>query len=161
MSLTYSEARRTPSKMIEYLQDVVAQQDRIIGILKGALSTHGIEAFPIVERWGDVPLTPQEIALVGALYAVFPKAINRYELLELLPAQDRMDGKERTISTIGVAVHRVRAKLGKDAIESQRGRVGDGYRLGQRIYDLGKQSQAEVAEALHLQRATLGARKAA
>jgi hypothetical protein len=159
MSLPYIDAKNgRPSDMIAYLQNIVEQQERVIDILKGALATHGIEAFSVVEHWGDVRLTPQESALVGALYAVFPKAINRYQLLELLPGQDRV--KERTITTVGVVVHKVRAKLGKDAIESQRGRVGDGYRLGPRIYDLGKQSQVEVAQALHLHRASL-TRKAA
>jgi hypothetical protein len=105
MSLPYIDAKNgRPSDMIAYLQNIVEQQERVIDILKGALATHGIEAFPVVEHWGDVRLTPQESALVGALYAVFPKAINRYQLLELLPGQDRV--KERTITTVGVVVHK-------------------------------------------------------
>jgi hypothetical protein len=135
----YSKVLR-PSEIIALQKKVIEEQDGIIAILKGALAAAGGEAVPTYRPWMG-GLTPQEQALLGALYRHYPNPVGKYELLELIPGYDHV--QERQAQLVSVKVHHLRKKLGGDAIENVRGL---GYRLGQRQYEAMREEASERCE---------------
>jgi DNA-binding response OmpR family regulator len=125
----YSKSRK-PSEIIALQRKVIEEQEGVIAILKGALAAAGGEAAPDYKPCLS-GLTPQEQALLGALYRHYPRPVGKYELLELIPGYDHV--QERQAQIVNVKVHHVRKKLGEDAIENVR---GFGYRLGARQYEV-------------------------
>lgn len=121
-----SKAR--PSERIRFQQDVIRQQDELIDLLKGALAAAGLHMAGKPEPWLS-ELTTQERALVGALFARFPRVVDRYDLLDSLPGYS--NSEDRQVQILNVVVHRIRKKLGEDAIYTAR---GEGFRLGDRFY---------------------------
>jgi DNA-binding response OmpR family regulator len=121
-----SKAR--PSERIRFQQDVIRQQDELIDLLKGALAAAGLHMGGKPEPWLS-ELTTQERALVGALFARFPRVVDRYDLLDSLPGYS--NSEDRQVQILNVVVHRIRKKLGEDAIYTAR---GEGFRLGDRFY---------------------------
>ena len=121
-----SKAR--PSERIRFQQDVIRQQDELIDLLKGALAAAGLHMEGKPEPWLS-ELTTQERALVGALFARFPRVVDRYDLLDSLPGYS--NAEDRQVQILNVIVHRIRRKLGEDAIYTAR---GQGFRLGDRFY---------------------------
>lgn len=121
-----SKAR--PSERIRFQQDVIRQQDELIDLLKGALAAAGLHMEGKPEPWLS-ELTTQERALVGALFARFPRVMDRYDLLDSLPGYS--NAEDRQVQILNVVVHRIRRKLGEDAIYTAR---GHGFRLGDRFY---------------------------
>jgi DNA-binding response OmpR family regulator len=148
----YSKVRK-PSEIIALQKKVIEEQEGIIAILKGALAAAGGEAVPAYRPW-MAGLTPQEQALLGALYSHYPNPVGKYELLELIPGYDHV--QERQSQLVNVKVHHLRKKLGADAIENVRGR---GYRLGEQQYEAMRDSEGPrrvsrpVAAALELRAA--------
>jgi hypothetical protein len=134
----YSKVRK-PSEIIALQKKIIEEQDGIIAILKGALAAAGGEAVPIYRPW-MAGLTPQEQALLGALYSHYPNPVGKYELLELIPGYDHV--QERQSQLVNVKVHHLRKKLGADAIENVWGR---GYRLGERQYEAMRDGEAASA----------------
>ena len=124
----FADVRR-PSEIIALQRRVIEEQEGIIAILKGALAAAGGEAMPVYQPWMK-GLTPQEGALMGALYGHYPNPIGKYELLELIPGYDHV--QERQAHLVSVKVSHLRKKLGADAIENV---WGLGYRLSQRQYE--------------------------
>lgn len=120
----YNKQQR-PSEIIALQKQVIAEQEGIIEILKGALAAAGAPS-PEAHRPWMVGLTPQECAMMGALFHRYPKPIGNYELMELMPGRDHVVDRQAQVVT--VKVHHLRRKLGADAIENVRGM---GYRLGQ------------------------------
>jgi DNA-binding winged helix-turn-helix (wHTH) protein len=118
---------------------VIEEQEGIIAILKGALAAAGGEEVPEYKPW-MVSLTPQEQALLGALYRHYPRPVGKYELMELIPGYDHV--QERQAQIVSVKVHHVRKKLGDDVIENIR---GFGYRLSAQQYEV---MRAEAAAEL-------------
>jgi DNA-binding response OmpR family regulator len=118
----YSKWRK-PSEIIALQRKVIEEQEGVIAILKGALAAAGGDAAPDYKPC-LTSLTPQEQALVGALFRHYPRPVGKYELLELIPGYDHV--QERQAQIINVKVHHVRRKLGDDVIENVR---GFGYRL--------------------------------
>lgn len=125
----YSKCQK-PSEIIALQRKVIEEQEGIIAILKGALAAAGAEEVPDYKPW-MVSLTPQEQALLGALYRHYPRPVGKYELMELIPGYDHV--QERQAQIVSVKVHHVRKKLGDDVIENVR---GFGYRLSARQYDI-------------------------
>ena len=121
-----SKAR--PSERIRFQQDVIRQQDELIDLLKGALAAAGLHMEGKPEPWLS-ELTTQERALVGALFARFPRVVDRYDLLDSLPGYS--NAEDRQVQILNVIVHRIRRKLGEGAIYTAR---GQGFRLGDRFY---------------------------
>lgn len=119
-------AQLRPSELIAHQQDIIREQAAIIDVLKGALAADSVDSGPAFQPWMH-GLTPQERALLGALYRRYPAPVSRYELLELLPGFDHV--VERQPQLVSVKVSHVRRKLGPDAIVSVR---GAGYSLGPR-----------------------------
>ena len=117
-----------PSERIRFQQDVIRQQDELIDLLKGALAAAGLHMEGKPEPWLS-ELTTQERALVGALFARFPRVVDRYDLLDSLPGYS--NAEDRQVQILNVIVHRIRRKLGEDAIYTAR---GQGFRLGDRFY---------------------------
>ena len=130
------EKNLRPSEIIANQKRVIAQQDAIIETLKAALA-----AADIKPTTSDLPfldnLTQQERALVGALYSAYPRSIDKYDLLEMLPGWAR--ALDRQVQIVSVRVHHVRKKLGAETIENIR---GTGYRLGGALY---RQMRGEAA----------------
>lgn len=124
----YADVRR-PSEIIALQRRVIEEQEGIIAILKGALAAAGGEAMPVYQPWMK-GLTPQEGAMMGALYRHYPNPIGKYELLELIPGYDHV--QERQAHLVSVKVSHLRKKLGADAIENV---WGLGYRLSERQYE--------------------------
>ena len=130
---------RKPSEIIALQRKVIEEQEGIIAILKGALAAAGGEAAPVYKPWMN-GLTPQEQALLGALFRHYPNPVGTYELLELIPGYDHVE--ERQAQLVKVKVHHLRKKLGTEAIESMR---GVGYRLSREQYDAMRDDAPERA----------------
>lgn len=120
-----SQSSPRPQQLIEQQREVIAEQDRLIELLKGVLAAADIDPPQAHEPWMK-GLTPQECALMGALYRHYPNPIGKYDLLDMLPGQDH--ARDRQVQLVSLKVHHLRGKLGPEAIESVR---GFGYRLGQ------------------------------
>lgn len=131
----YSKVKK-PSEVIALQRKVIEEQEGVIAILKGALAAAGGEPAPIYRPWMG-GLTPQEQALLGALYRHYPNPVGKYELLELIPGYDHV--QERQAQLVSVKVHHLRRKLGAAAIENVHGL---GYRLGQRQFEAMRDSEA-------------------
>jgi DNA-binding response OmpR family regulator len=129
-----------PSEIIARQREVIAQQESIIETLKAALAASSVTPVAQFQPWMK-GLTPQERALVGALYESYPNAIGKYDLLDILPGQDHVE--DRQVQLVSVKVHHLRKKLGADAIENV---WGEGYRLGERFYDEIRQPGDSVVE---------------
>lgn len=135
-----SKAR--PSERIRFQQDVIRQQDELIDLLKGALAAAGLHMEGKPEPWLS-ELTTQERALVGALFARFPRVVDRYDLLDSLPGYSNVE--DRQVQILNVIIHRIRRKLGEDAIYTAR---GQGFRLGDRFYAELKSKSAPSEEII-------------
>jgi DNA-binding response OmpR family regulator len=118
-----------PSEVMQSQQDVIRQQDELIEVLKGALAAAGMRAVPAHARWMS-GLAPQERALLGVLYARYPRPVPREVILEFLPGNDHV--RERQLQVVDVLVHKLRKKLGTEAVVTVR---GEGFRLGGAFYD--------------------------
>ena len=116
--------RPRPSRIIAEQRQVIAEFESLVDILKGALAASGQDHALDYQPWMQ-GLTPQERALVGALYSCYPRALDKHALLDLLPGQDHVE--ERGAQLVAIKVCHVRKKLGADAIEHL---GGVGYRLG-------------------------------
>lgn len=116
-----------PSEIIRLQQEIIRDQARIIDVLKGALAMAGVEAAPGYAH-ELTELTGQERALVGCLYARYPRPVSREAILECVPGRDH--ARERTLQVVDVLIHKVRAKLGSAAIVTRR---GQGFTLGETL----------------------------
>ena len=92
-----SKAR--PSERIRFQQDVIRQQDELIDLLKGALAAAGLHMEGKPEPWLS-ELTTQERALVGALFARFPRVVDRYDLLDSLPGYSNAEDRQVQILNV-------------------------------------------------------------
>lgn len=90
--------------------------------LRAQLRAADIE--PITCPSWAVGLTRQEAALIGALKACYPRVMDRLDIDEALPHHDH--AADRDLGLAGILIHRVRKKVGHDAIENIR---GCGWRL--------------------------------
>ena len=140
MELGRNSKSARPSEIVRSQQDVIRQQDELIEVLKGALAAAGVNAVPAHARW-MTGLSPQERALVGVLYARYPRPVPREVLLDLLPGNDH--ARERQLQVVDVVVHKVRKKLGADAVVTER---GEGFRFGGAFYDKLPKSRVEAPE---------------
>jgi len=118
-----------PSEVMHSQREVIRQQDELIEVLKGALAASGLSAVPTHAGWMS-GLSPQERALVGVLYARYPQPVRREVALELLPGNDH--ARERQLQVVDVLVHKLRKKLGGEAVITER---GAGFRLGSAFYE--------------------------
>lgn len=114
--------RARPSRIIAEQQAVIAEQEALIELLKGALAAAG-EEIPAYHPWMK-GLTPQERAVLGALYRCYPRPVNKDRLLDLMPGHDHVE--DRCAQLVVVKVCHLRKKLGAGAIERV---AGLGYRL--------------------------------
>jgi DNA-binding response OmpR family regulator len=117
-----------PSEILRSQQAVIRQQDELIEVLKGALAAAGVNWAPTYAAWMSA-LARQERALVGILFASYPRSMPREAILGLLPSYDH--ARERQLQIVDILVHKVRKKLGKDTVVTER---GEGFRLGESVY---------------------------
>lgn len=135
------QAHRKPSRVIAEQREVIAQQERLIEVLKGALAAAGREdEVPAYSPWME-GLTPQERALMGALYRAHPRPLDKEVLIDLLPGQDHVEDRQPQL--VAVKVCNLRKKLGATAIEHV---SGLGYRLSREQWS----AMGEPATALKL-----------
>jgi hypothetical protein len=117
-----------PSETIAAQRAVILDQARIIDVLKGALAASGVE---LGDVWTpDRGLTPQQSAMLGVLYAAYPRTVSVFSLLESMPSRSGAED-DRMPKLAQVQICHMRKRLGHDAIESLH---GVGYRLGDRMY---------------------------
>lgn len=116
-----------PSEIIARQKDIIRDLEGIVDVLKAALAAEGIEVTG-VQPWAK-GLTQQQRAVVGALLSAYPRVINKYDLLDLMPGFDHV--VERGMGSVTVVVCHIRKKLGYDAIECVRGL---GFKLGDDFY---------------------------
>ena len=121
-------ATARPSRVIAEQRELIAELEALVDLLKGALAAGGMDAIPSFHHWMR-DLTPQERALLGCLQRSYPRPLDKFALLDLLPGQDHV--KDRQPELVAAKVCHLRRKLGSDAIESVRGM---GYRLSARQY---------------------------
>jgi DNA-binding response OmpR family regulator len=129
VELTINTKAARPSEIIQSQHDIIRRQDELIDVLKGALAAFGAAEVPAAAAWMR-GLTVQERALVGVLYASYPRTSSRYDLLERLPGRDHT--QERQVQIVNILVHKIRKKLSLDAIVTER---GIGFRLSKRFYE--------------------------
>jgi len=116
--------RRRPSRIIAEQRKVIAEQEALIELLKGALAADGRQSeIPAYRPWMET-LTPQERALMGAMHRAYPRPLSKETLLDLMPGHDHVE--DRCAKLVTVKICHLRRKLGQDAIEHVR---GIGYRL--------------------------------
>ncbi len=127
--MTISMRALRPSEIIQSQSNIIRQQGELIDVLKGALFAAGGVGIPAPAGWMS-GLTAQERALVGLLYACYPRALSTYDILEGLPGRDH--ARERQVHLVSIVVCKVRRKLGADAIVTER---GVGFRLSQRFFE--------------------------
>lgn len=127
LHLTTKSAR--PSEILRSQSAVIRQQEELIELLKSALAATGMEALPTYAPWMN-GLTSQERALMGVLYAGYPRVARREDIVELLPGHDHV--KERQLQIVDAVVHKIRRKLGAATIFTERGM---GFRMGAAFYD--------------------------
>jgi len=101
--------------------DLRAAEARVAGLV-AHLRALGAEPFAVAEWTED--LRPQGVALVSALAAAHPRALDVHALDVAIPRQDHAADRDPRI--VNVLIHHVRAELGRDVIENIWGR---GYRL--------------------------------
>lgn len=107
-------------------RETIRELEALVDLLKGALAAGGRDPEPEFQAW-MIGLTPQERALVGALYRAYPRPLSKHALLDLIPGQDHVEDRQPEL--VAAKVCHLRKKLGADIIESVRGL---GYRLGER-----------------------------
>jgi DNA-binding response OmpR family regulator len=117
-----------PSEQLAHLRREIADLEAYCATLKGALAAAGVASTPMRHPL-LAKLKPQEAALVGILFAAYPRIMHRYDILEALPGRDTAE--ERVASLVPCKVAHVRKVLGHDAIENLR---GEGYRLSPALY---------------------------
>lgn len=115
--------------MIRSLNARIREQDATIHMLDAALLALGATTRPEPAPW-MVPLNPQQRALMGALYAAYPRTLDRSQLLQLIPSKS-MDELERQPGIVNVIICKCRKELGFDALYNDR---GIGYRMGDEFY---------------------------
>jgi DNA-binding response OmpR family regulator len=142
MELGRNTKSARPSEIVRSQQAVIRQQEELIEVLKGALAAAGVKTVPDVGLWTS-GLTPQERALLGVLYARYPRPVAREVILDFLPGQDHV--RERQLQVVDVLVHKVRKKLGADAVLTQR---GEGFRFGETFYAGMPKQRAEAPAPL-------------
>lgn len=134
--------RQRPSRIIAEQRELIAELESLIDLLKGALAGTGQNDVVDYQPWMK-GLTPQERALVGALYACYPRAMDKYALLDVLPGYDHVC--DRSAQLVAIKVCHVRKKLGAAAIENL---SGLGYRLGAKQHQaMKREPTAEASEA--------------
>lgn len=129
---------RKPSRIIAEQQAVIAEQEALIELLKGALAAAG-EEVPPFHPWMK-GLTPQERAVLGALYRCYPRPVDKERLLDLMPGHDHVE--DRCAQLVVVKVCHLRKKLGAAAIESV---SGLGYRLSPLQYAAMRAAESTTA----------------
>jgi DNA-binding response OmpR family regulator len=117
-----------PSETIATQQAVIRDQARIIDVLKGALAANGIDMGDVLTPTRG--LTAQQSAILGVLYAAYPRVVSVFGLLESMPSRS-VNEDERMPKLVQVQICHIRKRLGHAAIESF---YGTGYRLGEDLY---------------------------
>lgn len=104
---------------------VTAERDAAVAQLQAI----GIE--PVAVPQALMGLTAQERAYVVLLYEAYPRHLNKWDLLERLPAKDH--AVEREARIVYVLAYKIRGKLkDKSSVENLN---GIGYRLGKSMYE--------------------------
>lgn len=136
-------SRERPTVVIARQRAEIDDLEQLLDVLKGALVAQGCEEFPVHEEWMR-GLRRQERAFVGILYAAFPRVVNNFALVEMLPgnAADPLD----RLAKIGSSVaYRTRRVVGESAIETIH---GVGYRLSREFYErIRKERMGDLADA--------------
>ena len=141
MELGRNAKAARPSEVMQSQQEVIRQQDELIEVLKGALAAAGMGAVPAHARWMS-GLSRQERALLGVLYARYPRPVPREVILEFLPGQDH--ARERQLQVVDVLVHKLRKKLGAEAVVTVR---GEGFRFGSHFYEQAPKTRVDMAKS--------------
>lgn len=122
------------SELIAQLREIVAEQEAIINVLKGALAGEGVTLPELGYAWAK-GLTPQQTGVMGVLLrarAARPSAawVDPWDIIPRMQGY-KHDRDDVTIGTVRAAVMNIRKKLGADVIESK---YGLGYRLSDVFY---------------------------
>jgi DNA-binding response OmpR family regulator len=113
-----------PSETIAAQQAVIRDQAHIIDVLKGALAANGLDTGDLLTPARG--MTPQQSAILGVLYAAYPRTVSVFGLLESMPSRSLAED-DRMPKLVQVQICHMRKRLGHDAIESVH---GVGYRMG-------------------------------
>jgi DNA-binding response OmpR family regulator len=112
----------TASEKIARLEALLQAERKLTASLRGQLAAQGVEPVVGPPNWTR-GLTGNDVALMMMLLNAHPRVVRFWDLEANLPKRDHV--KERTEGVIRTHVHRVRAVLGKSAIERVN---GVGYR---------------------------------
>ena len=110
------------SEKIARLEARLQAERKLAASLRAQLAAQGVEPVDGPPAWSR-GLTANEAALMQMLLGAHPRVVRAWDIEENLPRRDH--AKERTEGVVRTQVHRVRAVLGKGAIERVR---GVGYR---------------------------------
>ena len=119
----------TASDKITRLEARLQAERELTASLRGQLAAQGVEPVAAPPAWAR-GLTANDVALMMMLLKAHPRVVRFWDLEEHLPKRDHV--RDRTEGVIRTHVHRVRAVLGRDAIERVRGlgyRCSDAFHL--------------------------------
>ena len=111
-----------PGERIAFLEARLLEARAQIDLLVAQLRAVDLVAIKVAPWMVD--LRAQEIALIAALRAAYPRILDIYALDEAMPRQDR--AVDRSVKSVHVAIHSIRKKLGPGVIATIR---GHGWRL--------------------------------
>lgn len=111
-----------PGERIAFLEARLQEAQAQIDLLAAQLRAIDLEAIQIAPWMTN--LRAQEIALIAALRAAYPRVLDIYALDEAMPRQDR--AADRSTKGVHVTIHGIRKKLGPEVITTVR---GHGWRL--------------------------------
>jgi DNA-binding response OmpR family regulator len=116
------------SEKIARLEALLQAERKLTASLRGQLAAQGVEPVNGPPAWTR-GLTANDVALMMMLLKAHPRVARSWDLEENLPKRDH--AKERSEGVIRTHVHRLRAVLGKGAIERVR---GQGYRCSDEFF---------------------------
>lgn len=127
------------SELIAGLREIIAEQEAIINVLKGALAGEGVTLPELGYAWAK-GIPPQQAGVLGVLYRAYPAMVDPWDIIPRMQGY-KDDRDDVTISSVRVAICNLRKRLGYDAIDGQ---YGCGYRLSDAFY---RSTQAEQCAA--------------
>lgn len=122
------------SQIIARQAERIRELEALVDALHAERAAQGLIEFAVQPQPDFlIGMSQQARAVVGALFAAYPRALHRYVLLEALPGYCSVHERgDRQPQLVTVAIHYARKVLGPGAIITHQ---GQGYALSQAAYE--------------------------
>jgi DNA-binding response OmpR family regulator len=112
-----------PSERILELERQLSEAQARIVALESLCRLNELELAPVLPQW-TTALSGSELGAMLAMFRAFPQPLDAYALDEVVPRYDHV--AERDVRGMSVLIHKLRKKIGADAVVNVWGR---GYTL--------------------------------